>query len=92
MSIDKVPGAFWVGLIGAISSMGTIYLVTQYPANAPAWVAAALTGFSLLVGLAKVLWPTSTATTPTAQDGLPLPAGVAMAGTPRPSAVRRFFF
>ena len=99
--IDQIPGAFWVALIGGLSSIGTVYLVTQYPENAPAWVAAALAACSVAVGLAKVLWPTSAPPAPAAQGGLPLPASGATLVTGQPaiivpaaraSAVARFFF
>ena len=95
--IDRVPGAFWVALIGGLSSIGTVYLVTQYPENAPAWVAAALTGCSVLVGLAKVLWPVSATSAPQARGDAPTPAAMAMGDmsqvtVQRPSAVRRFLF
>lgn len=95
--IDKIPGAFWVALIGGITAVVTVYLTAQYPDNAPAWVAAALAACSVAVGLAKVLWPTSATTPLPTQDGLPLPAGAAMgdmsqATAQRPSAVRRFLF
>ena len=76
--LNRIPGGLWVGLIGLASSALTVYLTTQYPENAPAWVAAALVVCSGLVVLVKGLYP---APTVPLQDGPTLPAGAA--ATPR---------
>lgn len=88
MSIDKLPGAFWVILFGAIYAGLQAFVTAQWPDAPPAAVLGAMTGLGVLMGAVKVLWP-QPELPPNAQAA---PRGLAAPAPPQESKVKRFLF
>lgn len=87
MSIDKLPGAFWIALVGGIGVVAEVFVSAQWPESQPAWVLAGMAALGVLVGLVKVLWPEPKA--PAVSDAN-LPPGVsAQAGLSAPVAAQK---
>lgn len=55
--MNKIPGAFWIGLIGLLAMGVQTYVSVQWPTSPPALAAAIVVVAGGLVGLAKALWP-----------------------------------
>ncbi len=91
MSIDKLPGAFWVILFGAIYAGLQAFVTAQWPDAPPAAVLGLMTTLGVLMGLVKVLWPQPVA--PALPPGVSAQAGMAGPAAPQQeSKVKRFLF
>jgi len=79
-AIDRLPGAVWPILFGAIYAGLQVFVSAQWPDAPPATVLGIMTALGVLMGALKVLWPTPTV--PLA-GAAALPAGVAADASPR---------
>lgn len=87
MSIDKLPGAFWVILFGAIYAGLQAFVTAQWPDAPPAAVLGVMTALGVLMGAVKVLWPQ-----PDTPDAQAAPRGLAAPAPQQESKIKRFLF
>lgn len=92
MSINKLPGAFWIALVGGLGVVAEVFVSAQWPDTPPAWVLAGMAALGVLVGLVKVLWPQDAATAPNLPPGVQAQAGMAAPEPQKESKLVRFLF
>ena len=86
--MSKIPGAFWIGLIGLLAMGVQTFVAVQWPESPPALAAAIVVVAGGLVGLAKALWPEPKVTPPPdAQAAVRM-----LESPPQRSRVSKFFF
>ena len=98
MNINRIPGAVWPVVYGAVYLGLQTFVSAQWPDTPPAYLLGLMAALGVLQGAIKVLWPQPTVPL---QDGAALPTGAAAA--PRgaveaqpvkaqPGKVSRFLF
>lgn len=89
MSIDKIPGAIWPILFGALYAGLQVFVSAQWPDAPPASVLGIMTALGILMGAVKVLWPQAPG--PELPPGVSAQAGMVAPQAKQPGKVSRFF-
>ena len=88
MSINRIPGAVWPVLYGAVYLGLQTFVAAQWPDTPPAYLLGLMAALGVLQGAVKVLWPAPVEPLPDAA-----PRGTMAAPEPvtGPGKVSRFF-
>ena len=87
MSINRIPGAVWPVLYGAVYLGLQTFVAAQWPDTPPAYLLGVMAALGVLQGAVKVLWP---APAEPLQDAAPRGAALPEPVT-GPGKVSRFF-
>ena len=88
MNIDRIPGAVWPVLYGAVYLGLQTFVAAQWPDTPPAYLLGLMAALGVLQGAVKVLWP---APAMPLQDAAPRGEMAAPEPVAGPGKVSRFF-